>query len=1535
MPCLPACLLLPSGRARLGHVRKGLEEISLDSSWLSTMVERASESIEQRSADLLRAANRDILSGGTSDRLASSLSSSELQRMKREAVATTGDDDDSGASHEEVLHHRKRKVEETLAQVDAIETDFTKLLAQQRTVDSARAAARNTLASSKSEFKKACDLAEEVGIAQAILVKQAVAGTKEQIRQADQALEENDVEAFEDEVQKAGQAVRELSQTVDAERKRKEEDDLRQEGRGLLSQASERLTELCREAEEAGVRQAEPFVAAVRGVEGEISAVSLLVSGEPKAYLTACRALNASLDNLRGVLRSEKNKKEKNGQQRESELARLQPSLDSLKDIQSTISQSFQLASEEALCATVSAATQEAETVKALLEKSDNIASLRGRVDAAILQAANAERAFGEVRQRHEVRSREMSVAKSDWDALEKRLASLVSSLGMDGELLVQLTEEVIHEARDALADVDRAIRKSCSGDALRQVVSFATDRVDKVEATIKSQRQRIATAERAREDELARLELAERRLNEFLSDFAPALKDKAVVKDTISATDAAIRAAGERLKRRISYAWLQNEEIKQERAAVNDAISKVERAETLLLDEKKKYEAYLREAKANQSNLEFAAQKLHELQNIVEDARLGRIPAVQAALEECEAAFDVATKAVAASENGDAESGKRAVANVLDKLKKTENIVISSKAQKEAEEKERGEIQERLDALVQRFNAIVAMIDAAGPAVKHLTDATLRDATAAVNAASKLLRRAENLKELSSAVRTAAQKVDAVEAEALNCKDRAEHALKQRTNVTKKIAALADVLAMSVDKAEAAGVHAEPAVEDALKQAHEAVTLVKRRADCELDVWMREGTAISRLLDDATVKVETAEEIVDEEAQLRDRADREKQDVQEALDLLAERHANVARDSKEYGVAHTDAVIKAMEAAEAELQTVRTAFSSPTTLPPSLSQLSRLVSAEEDAVTGEARKLEGRSAEIKRAAAELPSLFDRLARLDALLQSPVLASTAVPAPAEEAYHAAQKSVWAIERFVAEGLTSLHLPVPRTAVAVTAVRKAEDLLNKHVAFVHGLIEKRADAIQRLHILERKFAALQEEVAELCSRATLDGSSTGRSESAAKGALSGSEVISEAVAAVEGSMSLVKKRVEAELKEWVEAGSAPVYRAMEDALTKMEKAAEVLENEKLRMRKEEQERQAAMNALDQHSDRLAKLRVLTEAKKIQNEAPIMEAIHAAESALEVVGKLLETGNAAGSPQAMEVASRKIVEAEEVVSAELQRRDRWETQRMAAREELSKLKIRAQALTEFSGFLELMTSEAVADAIKAVDTSVERANVALQSHDAPLATVTKEVRNVLQRIEHAEREVRRERTRRDEIARVRNVQEEEARLKAAKEAEEERRRVEQEKLYLVQLENELAKLTYRLSVHRPAVDRINKSMGAAEDAIKAANAKVSEGGIVAAKTAIQSAMAAIASFESTAQSTVWAYGGTDVYGGLHGKQQHQQHGGMTLNHTQVVHGAGFVPEATSTLAGGKATLAGTLLGTSKLTGTSNVVTSPRDF
>jgi hypothetical protein len=160
-----------------------------------------------------------------------------------------------------------------------------------------------------------------------------------------------------------------------------------------------------------------------------------------------------------------------------------------------------------------------------------------------------------------------------------------------------------------------------------------------------------------------------------------------------------------------------------------------------------------------------------------------------------------------------------------------------------------------------------------------------------------------DNLRELAVSVREAVGRVDAAEAEAQVIKERVGYASKARAAVGKKLASLAETLALSVEKAEGWGLRQPASMVDAvLRQAEEALAGVRQRADGDLEVWMKGAAALAKAVDEVAVKVEAAEEAVDEAAMRHERAVKEREDRGDGAEALAERHDMAVLRAKEVG---------------------------------------------------------------------------------------------------------------------------------------------------------------------------------------------------------------------------------------------------------------------------------------------------------------------------------------------------------------------------------------------------------------------------------------------------------------------------------------------------------------------------------------------------------------------------------------------------------------------------------------------------------
>ena len=1648
--------MLDKGRAHLAHVQQGLRGITLaEGAAVRKLADRAGQGLSKRSQELLRFA---AVSGAGDAAAAAAL-----------AAAAAEEDGDREAA----LRLQRRKVEEVLGWIKDAEQAFERVTVLQQQLEEARAGATEKLAGVRSSLRQATKAAEAAGVQGAVGVQQQLTAAREQMQAAEAAVAGHDAAAFGHAVERVRLTVSELAHVVEEERRRKEDQDLRAEGQALLDAAGKRLQALKAEAASAGVKPA--LAGALKALESELAAAAALaMASDSHAYVAACRkAGEEGVEALAGALKAEKLTKQRNDEQRQAELARLAPRAAALQEVQAAIQAQLELASEEELCHAVASAVAALGDVKAALAKSPAVASLRERVDAALLQGTEAERLFAEVRQRHEFRARELEAARAQLETLSRRLKALLTAHGLgdddrsvggqqEQQVLAALVAGAMARAQEVLGALERDVGQWSGSpeDALRVRALAASETLDELEEAVQAQQQRLELVGKARQDEAARLKLAKDRFQAFLAaevyggeaaasglekeegkeeegeapsaataraaaatataSTAPRLCDKAGVRATIAATEVALRRADERVRGGVSLAWLEREEAsrQEERRMVSEAVASAASVQAFLAEEGRRHERWLRQCRANQTGAEAARARLVQLRELVAGSGVSHVRRVQAAVEACECTQDLVGKLLAQStrcalhdqrqEGGDEEGDaaerngltlqtERAIAALVDRVKEAEALVESHRAQREAEEGVRAETQGRFEAVLLRYQGVVGMVEAAGPVVKRLCQGFLDEASATVNQAAHWVRRGtargaadadadadaeseaattttakaepageDALVQLAAKIAEAAAQVDVLEAEGQAIISRVERATRLRVSEGKRLAALGETLALCGVTAEKRGVHRAPAVARPLRRAREALGVAKLKLEGEdlLEMWGDMAAAVAAQVEEAARLVGELEETVDREAQTRERAGRDVASARRTFVGLAERHALAKRTAEEAGVAHAAAIAAVVSAADGEVSIVRQALegargaleeggaaaSSAGGFASLLEALSTCVVQEEAAVDEEARRLRARETEVQQAARDLALMVERMDRLELVLRAAAslevdeaagkekdgsgeaedkrdvaaaggVAAVLMEAPlVREALEEAKRALQRIQRSVADddgadgAKAAAAGPIPSTEAAMSLVRAAEEAVQEQAARLRGAKLRRAESVQRMRVLERSFTDLQEKVGAFCARSAhtrmqleagvgegqrcwwntqtgasqvADGGSAASAAAMAAEPITTVQLLVEGVAAAEAAMGRAKQRLYDDKSIESSPAAAMVSQALDEALLRIERAAELLEAEKARVEREEEERLAALRSLDQLGDRVERVKVVAEARELEGVAAVTEALEAAELAVGVVSKLLAAGRGAPSVAlpALDVARRRVQEAEEVVGWEVQRRLRRERECAAAKEELAGLRLRSEALRQVVkefGFGEVTP---VRNGLEEVGRALERAEVALANTagTTAIATVHAEVRRVGQRLEASERAIRRERIRHEERQRAAQQKEEEARLRTMREADEERRKGEKEKLKRSQLDVELEKLLFRLSMHRPTLDSIQADMARAEEAAKSARHRLAEGDITDAQVATETAYCLAESFEHSITSLRnGGGGGGGAGGGLLGRAIAEEEG-----------------------------------------------------
>jgi len=1096
--------LLDSGRARLGHVQRGLGEVGMEGETrlrVVRLVEKAAEGLSQQSALLLRVANRSAVRGhGFPQEIEEEEESAALRRghqqAKEDAAAVAGavveggmigEEDGEDGDPEERARRRRRKVEGVLVWVKDAEAALERLQVQQQRLDEARDKARELLGRVMKELRHVVEVAEGAGIVgggeggrEGGLIQENLAGAREHVARTEGVVETSqDALALQPAVEHAAFVVSELASLVQKEKKRKAVEDRRREGQGLWDAAHAKLASYKGEAERAGLFQpsappsAQAVVEALGAVEAEMAKGALLSSSsDPHAYVQACQALNGRVETVHTTLRAEVLAKQKNDQLREAERARVKVARGEVQALQRKVQTDFALAAEQELYEAVTASLRTLDEVQAAVDTSSAVATLRERVEKVLLQGAAFARLFADVKQRHELQAREVAAAEAKLVAMQKRFQALLvthglgfgekegrasSSSGSSGSssssssTLGALCEAALGQARDALRALDRAVRQggadktaaALSASSLPAALLAVAESLDGLESTVSMQSQRLAAVEKGRQDELARLALAQTRFHTFLdkmlgpssssaaassSSSTATFLDKASVRAIIAQTKSVLQQAEEQLKAPVTPAWLEEEgregKQQQERRSVNEAISQVEKAKALVEDARQKHDDWQQEWEASSSSFEAARGKMAELEGLVTvGGALAHVRAAQTVLEACQASHDAAAKLVAqcqrtatagagskegANDENDLEEMEKsvqllkmrqAVVVFVDKVTHAGAALQACQARKEAEVKEKVRLQERFDAVLSRFQGTVAMVEAAGPTVQMLCRVFSDDAAAAINQATRLLRRGGGgeqqqqgdeggsmLQPLTAAVLEAVQRVDLLETEAQLIRKRVDRATAFKIAEGKKLASLRETLQVCADKAEAHGLVTDLSkVEAALGGAKENVAGVMFKLEEQpLETWLEHVTVLAEEVDEAVREVAGVEELVDQEAEKQARAAQERAMWLSGRQALQDRHEAAKQAAADGGVVHLATVQAALAAAEVELA----AQEGQAELPQRLQILTQRVVGAEEVVATEARRLRAREGHVGKASLALSLLVDRLARLEGALQA-------------------------------------------------------------------------------------------------------------------------------------------------------------------------------------------------------------------------------------------------------------------------------------------------------------------------------------------------------------------------------------------------------------------------------------------------------------------------------------------------------------------------------------------------------------------
>lgn len=1641
--------MLDTGRARLSHAQRDLDDVELQGEARYLVIHRmdkAAKALREQSTQLLKVANRNaIRSHGKNQDSEKGHEPAALHRLHLQATENADEGIIDGTSldrtgkiykcldqedPEEVARRRVLAIEGVLTMVKDAEIALVHLQSQQQRLYEAREKTKEIFAHIKKDFRHTLEAAESSGIVgdgmgvESRAIQQNIATVRDNIAEVDCVLETSqDPTALQPAVEHAAFLVSELSSFVQNERLRISSEERRRQGRQLWEEAHCKFKEFLSEIESSGIKggnvpaSAHAVTDAFTDFETAIEqAASLLTSDDSHAYVHACQSLHGKLEKMNAILKAEILVKQRHDKVREKELARVKVAHEKVLNLLRSVEMHCTMAAEQQLCEGLCTSLSFSEEVLADLQASPAVASLKDKVETAILQCAASERRYADVKQRHESQAREIATAHCELVAMQKRFKTLLSRYGIGGpavadsssddqgtvgaiNVLTTLCESAMCLCRDELRNLENAVRLGACP-SLSSALSAATESICEFESHVKTQSQRVEAMCKARQEDLGRLLSTKGRFDSFLENISLVEENcqpgnaaspsftvrssmlsgslflgKPSLRRLVSDVKMGLQQVEEEIHVPITATWFEEEgyhgKRQQERRSVNEAISRVEKAESLIEHARKRYAERQKEWQKCQLSLESGQAKLLCLENLVANGgMLAYLRAAQEILEACQASYDMTAKLMANAQNTasalntnvddfdeqDVEESAlikvcQTVASFIEKVTNAEASLKAYQVREDAFTKEKHNLHEKFHSNLCRFQENVAMIAAAGSTVQKLCQVPSDDAAMAINRAAWLLRRGvvvtsdknggkvikeseidsarlydpldndgmHTLQSMTEAIHEAVKRVDSLELEAQLLRRRVDRASAFKICESKKLASLQDALQVCAERAETYGLINESSkVELPLSRAKLSVASIFSKLEQPLHVWMDNMTLLAKDVDAAIAEVVNVKELLNQDVELQARDKREREQWLIGQRALQDRW-ECARDAAvNSGVMQFQEVQSMLLAVESDLAGQEGMENRPMRL----HTLTQRVTDMEELVSRESQRLRIRELNVEKALKAIPTLVDRLARLEKTLRSNFQTSSqrqfsevsaaeatdttaagdeslgrthkyytdtkegrsdskedvlqsVVPLHVKMVVEEAKSAVWKVQHFAQESLRSPQVPLPRVDWALDKLHEAEKVLAKEVDLKKAINKQRADALQHYRSLERKFAGIQDEVTTLCTkfsffRVQLEAYSDGElfewlgtQTNCVQSGTSASLLVDAAIpdtVACSSAQSMVRSIADArnalmdaqrclftekkstathdgitedgsQLASKTVADPASIAAILERAASKIDRANEMLERQNDFCVRNEHQRVVVLRSLEKEQDRIARLYAIIGTRGLDRTiSPVANALQAAESALNTVSQLIDAGQILVVGPAFDVAAARVQEAEDVVIWETERKRRLDRQRDAVKVELERQTLRQKALRQLVQETKYLNQAiAVTDCMVDVGKALEHAALCVNDNpmsSVPLATQHAELRIVNERLQAAEREIRRARIQHEEEERYARQQAKEARLRVMRDAEQERIRVEIEKIKRSKLESELEKLTARLAFHRPTLDNIFSSMARAEEAVKSA-------------------------------------------------------------------------------------------------------------
>jgi hypothetical protein len=230
---------------------------------------------------------------------------------------------------------------------------------------------------------------------------------------------------------------------------------------------------------------------------------------------------------------------------------------------------------------------------------------------------------------------------------------------------------------------------------------------------------------------------------------------------------------------------------------------------------------------------------------------------------------------------------------------------ITRSRISKEGQEKEKSAAQVILDMSLTKLQGVVATADASGPVVSGLVEREVETATEAINVATRLLRRGEDVSTFAVAVHAAMKAVDAADSAAFIARQRVADARRVRNIVSCKFESLVETFEVMAEKAVHSGVKHLPQVTTALGHAENVLQLCRPRAMGSIEDFLYDSLTVQRMVVEAAQKVQEAEEMVDMESQKRDKANKERAVGRVDFERWLQRHARCVNQAEKYVTAY------------------------------------------------------------------------------------------------------------------------------------------------------------------------------------------------------------------------------------------------------------------------------------------------------------------------------------------------------------------------------------------------------------------------------------------------------------------------------------------------------------------------------------------------------------------------------------------------------------------------------------------------------